>query len=159
METIGLVVEEIWVFELSRNYMIEMSRDILGGAPLSWVSTLPSFKGHEPFKYGDKTFLICGMTTWPMCHVTLWVGSTHHLVTTLLSLGLISPVKAEIKCLSFVKWSLYWNVTWLFGWVLLILSHWPATFGVHRLYGSGDDGVFNISSNFNPRFINGQYMR
>ena len=84
---------------------------------------------------------------------------TSPLVTTLLKLGLIGPVKAEIKRLAFVKWSLYWNVTWLFGRVLLILSHCPATFGIHRLYGSGDDGVFNISSNFNRRFKNGQYMR
>ena len=36
------------VFALSRDHTIEVSRDVLDGAPSSWVSTLPSFGCHRP---------------------------------------------------------------------------------------------------------------
>ena len=62
------------VFYFSPDNTIELSRDILGRAPSSWVSTLPSFGGHGPCECADKTFLICHMTTWMICHVTLLVG-------------------------------------------------------------------------------------
>ena len=52
------------VFELSRDCRIEVSRDFLGEAPSSWVSTLPILGGHEPCECGYITFLICHRTTW-----------------------------------------------------------------------------------------------
>ena len=54
---------------------------------------------------------------------------------------------------------------WVCGWDPLILNPYPARFGVHRSYGTGNNGVFCISSNSNsnsnaevpmPRFRNGQ---
>ena len=53
----------------------------------------------------------------------------------------------------------------LCGWGPLILSDHPATFWVHRPYGTGNKDICNISSNSNsksnaevpmPRFTNGQ---
>ena len=63
------------------HHTIEVLRDFLSETPSSWLSTLPSFGGHEPCECGDKTFLIYHLTTWSMCHLTLWVGSfilSHH---------------------------------------------------------------------------------
>ena len=37
---------------------------VLGRAPSSWFSTLPSFGAHEPSECGHKKFLICHVTTW-----------------------------------------------------------------------------------------------
>ena len=62
------------VFDFPFDHTIEVSRDFLGGAPSSWVSTLPSFRGHGPCECEDKTFLICHLTMWSMCHLTLLVG-------------------------------------------------------------------------------------
>ena len=62
------------IFYFSFDHTIKVSRDFLGGAPSSWVSTLLNFGGHGPCKCGDKTFLICHLTMWSMCHVTLLVG-------------------------------------------------------------------------------------
>ena len=55
------------------DHTIEVSRDFLDAAPSSCVSTLPSFGDHGPCECGDKTFLICHLTMWSMCHVTLLV--------------------------------------------------------------------------------------
>ena len=62
------------IFDFPFDHTIEVSREFLGGCPSSWVSTLPSFGGHDPCECGDKTFLICHLTVWSMCHVTLLVG-------------------------------------------------------------------------------------
>ena len=62
------------VFDFPFDHTIEVSRDFLGGAPSSWVSILPSFAGHGCCECGDKTFLICHLTMWTMCHVTFLVG-------------------------------------------------------------------------------------
>ena len=59
-------------------------------------------------------------------------------VTTLQSLGSISLVKVEIQRLLFVTWLHYRSVRWLCGWSPLILSNYPAKFGVHRPYENGD---------------------
>ena len=65
----------------------------------------------------------------------------------------------------FVTWPRCRSVTWLCGWGRLILNHHPARFGVHRPYGTGNNGVCSISSDSNsdsnaevpmPRFTNGQ---
>ena len=32
---------------------------------------------HRPWESGDVTSLICHVTTWWICYVTLWVGSLH----------------------------------------------------------------------------------
>ena len=61
-------------FYFSPDNTVEVSRGFLGGAPSSWVSTLPSFAGHGPCECGDQTFLICHVTTWMMCYVTFWLG-------------------------------------------------------------------------------------
>ena len=45
----------------------------------------PHIISHQPAKFGlhrpcesrDITFLICHLTTWTMCQMTLWVGSPH----------------------------------------------------------------------------------
>ena len=63
-----------YVFDFSHNHTIEVPRDFLGGAPSSWFSLLPRIKGHGPCEWGDKTFLVCHVIMWSMCHVTLWVG-------------------------------------------------------------------------------------
>ena len=62
------------VFDFPFDHTIEVSRDFLGGAPSSRVSTLLSFGGHGPCECGDKTFSICHLTMWLMCHLTLLVG-------------------------------------------------------------------------------------
>ena len=62
-------------------------------------------------------------------------------------MGSVGLVKVEIKCFLFVTWPRYRSVTWLCEWSPLILSHHPAKFGVHRPYGTGNNGVCNISSN------------
>ena len=55
------------VFDFSGDHTIEVSRELLGGAPSSWFSTLPNFGGHGPCECGDKTFLICHVLMWLMC--------------------------------------------------------------------------------------------
>ena len=65
------VVRKYDVFELSCDYRIKVSRDILGGAPSSRVSALSSFGGHRACESGDKTFLIA---TWPR---DWWPRSPH----------------------------------------------------------------------------------
>ena len=62
------------IFDFPFDNAIEVWRDVLGRAPSSWVSTLPSFGGHGPCECGDKKFLTCHLTMWSMCHVTLLVG-------------------------------------------------------------------------------------
>ena len=65
----------------------------------------------------------------------------------------------------FATWPRYQSVTWLCGWVPLILSPHPARFGVHRPYITGNNSVCSVSSNSNsnsdssaevpmPRFTN-----
>ena len=87
-------------------------------------------------------------------------------VTTLLNLGSTGLVIVEISVFLFTKWPQYRSVTWLCGWGPLILSDHPAKFRVHRPYGTGNNGICNISSNSNsisnsnvkvpmPRFTNG----
>ena len=72
-----------------------------------------------------------------------WLFGTHlWWVSTLLSLGSASLVKVEIYRFLFVTWPLDRCVTWLCGWGLLILSHHPAKFRVHRLCESEDKAVF-----------------
>ena len=63
-----------YVFDFSRNHTFELPRDFLGGVPSSWFSTLPRFRGPGPCEWEDKTFLICRVIMWLMCHLTLWVG-------------------------------------------------------------------------------------
>ena len=60
------------VFNLSRDYRVEMSRDSLGGAPSSLVSTLPGFWAMGLL---NITFLICHITTWSMCHVNFTIDA------------------------------------------------------------------------------------
>ena len=84
------------VFDFPFDHTIEVSRDFLGGAPSSWVSTLPSFAGHGRCECGDKTVLICHLTMWSMCHMTLFVWVPVSWVTNWLSLGSIGLVKGEI---------------------------------------------------------------
>ena len=62
------------VFDFPFDHTIHVSRDFLGAARSSWVSTLPSFGGLGSCDCGDKTFLICHLTMWLMRHVTLLVG-------------------------------------------------------------------------------------
>ena len=62
------------IFDFQFDHTIKVSRDFLGEAPSSWVSALPSFRGHGPCECGDKTFLNFHQTMWSMCHVTLLVG-------------------------------------------------------------------------------------
>ena len=83
-------------------------------------------------------------------------------VTTLQSLGSIGLAKVELECFLFVTWTRYRSVTWLCGWGPLVLSHHPAKFGVHRPYGTLNNGVYYIGSNSNSnaevpmsRFTNG----
>ena len=76
-------------------------------------------------------------------------------------------MKVEL-CFLFLTWPRYRSVTSLCGWGPLSLSYHSAKFGVHRPYGTGNNGVSSISSNFNsisssnssaevpmPRFTNG----
>ena len=68
-------------------------------------------------------------------------------------------------------WMRHQSVTWLCGSGPLILSHHPAKIGVHRPYGTVNNGICNISSNSSstsnsnsnaqvpmPRFTNGCYF-
>ena len=43
------------------------------------------------------------------------------------------PFENEDKYFWFVTWPHDWTITWLCGWIFLILSHHPAKFGVHTL--------------------------
>ena len=63
-----------------------------------------------------------------------------------MSIGL---AKVEIYRFLFATWPQYQRVTWICGRGPLILSDNPAKFGVHRPYGTGNNGVCNISSNSN----------
>ena len=91
-----LWLRKYYVFNFPFDHTIEVSRDFLGGAPSSWVSTLPSFGGHGPCECGDKTFLICHLNMWSMCHVTLLVGISLSYATNWLILGSIDLVKVEM---------------------------------------------------------------
>ena len=70
----GPVVEKIWRFWFSiwpHNWSVTWL--------FRWGSLILSqhptkFSGHGPCECGDKTFLICHLTVWSMCHVTLLVG-------------------------------------------------------------------------------------
>ena len=77
-------------------------------------------------------------------------------------------MKVEIYRFLLATWPQSQSVTWLCRWRLLVLSDRPATFRVHRPYGTGNNGVCNISSNSNsisnsnsntevptPKFTNG----
>ena len=63
-------------------------------------------------------------------------------VTMLLSLWTLGLVKVKIKYFWFVAWPHYWSVTWLCGWISLILNHHPAKFWIHTLYESGNIKFF-----------------
>ena len=89
-------------------------------------------------------------------------------VSTLLKFGYTGIMKVEIYHFLFVTWQLGRCVTWLCGWGPLILSDHPASLGVHRPSGTGNNGVCNISSNPNSnsnakvpmsRFTNGCFMK
>ena len=63
--------------------------------------------------------------------------------TTIFYLVIIDLVQAEIKNCSIksVTWPARphnWRIMWIFGWELLLVSHYPAEFGGHMLFGSGD---------------------
>ena len=62
--------------------------------------------------------------------------------TTLQSLGSAGIVKVEIYCFWFVTWPRDRCVTWFCRWDPIILSHYPAKFGVHRPRESGDITFF-----------------
>ena len=89
---------------------------------------------HRSREGGDITFLIC--------HVNVsrdFVGGPL----------IVSLVNVEIQRFLLVTRPQYWSVTWICGWVLLILSHYPAKFRVHRPYETGNSGVCNITFNSN----------
>ena len=75
-----------------------------------------------------------------MCHVTLWVRSPHRKScecgdcgNNVFYLSRDHNIEVSRDC----------------GWVLLILSHYPATFRVLRPYETGNSGVCNITLNSN----------
>ena len=163
----GLVVEEIWRFWFFRwphNWSVMW---LFVWRPLILNQHPAKFWCHGPCEYGDQTCLICYVTTWWMCHLTLWVRFPHLKLTTLLSLGSIGLVKRFL----FVTWPRYRIVMWLWGCDPLILNYHAAMFDVHTLNGTKNNGVCSISfnsnssSNFNPnaevlmpRFTNGPYF-
>ena len=53
-------------------------------------------------------------------------------------LGAMGLVNVEIKRSWFVMWSRGRCVTWLCRWDAIILSHYPAKFGTHRPWESGN---------------------
>ena len=125
---------------------------------------------YRPSESEDKTFLICHVTTWLMCHVTLWVRSHHTKSLPCKARGPQALWKCRYNVFLLVTRPRYRSVTWLCGWGPLILSDHPAKFGVHRPYGTENNGVCNISSNSNsisssnsnaevpmPRFTNGRF--
>ena len=65
-----LVLVGIFVFILGEHklsfYITQLKCHVtfLVRPPSSWSSTLTSFRGHECCECGDKTFLICHVTTW-----------------------------------------------------------------------------------------------
>ena len=95
------------------------------------------FVGLAPCESENIIFLIWHVTTQSKCHVILWTGSPYP-KSSPLSLGSIGLVKVKIQRFWLVTWPHGWCVTWLCGWGTLILSHHPATFGVHRPRESGD---------------------
>ena len=95
-----------------------------------WLSLILShhpatFGVHIIYDSGNITFFICQVTT--KCFVTLWVGSTHPR-----PLGSIGIAEVEIKRFWFVTWPRDRCVTWRCRWGFLILSYYPAKFGVHK---------------------------
>ena len=72
------------------------------GSSLLILVTTAMFVGLAPCESKSGIFLICYVTTWSICYMTLWVGPIHPVttssvqVTTLLSLGSICLEKVEI---------------------------------------------------------------
>ena len=62
--------------------------------------------------------------------------------TILHSLGSVGLVKVEIHCFWLVTWPRDRCVTWFCIWDPIILSHYPAKFGVHKPCESGDITFF-----------------
>ena len=50
------MVEQIWRFDFSRDHTTEMLRDVLGGAPSSWFSTIPSSGSVDLVNVDTKRF-------------------------------------------------------------------------------------------------------
>ena len=62
-------------FDFSRDHGTEVSRDFLGGASLSWFSTLQSFGSRGLCQCRDKTFWL---DTWPRDPCVTWLCRCHH---------------------------------------------------------------------------------
>ena len=97
----------------------------------------------EIWHFWIVTWLLDRNATWPY----EWAPS--HWVITLPSFGGHGPHECQDITFLIGRMTTWWIVMWLWGWGFLILTHYPAKFGVHRPYGSGYTGVCNISSNSN----------
>ena len=110
------------------------------------TSTLLSLRGHRPCGKENMIFLKYHVTTELKWHVTLWVWPPHPDSAPYQGVMGLANVEIDFR-FWFVTWPQYCGVMWLCGWGPLILSHHPAKFGVHKPYGTENNGVFNISSN------------
>ena len=130
---------------MSCDYRIEVSCDFFG-THSCWVSTLLSLGSTGPVKVEIYCFLF---DMWPLGQCVTWLCGWATLILSdhTAKLGVIGLAKVEIYRFLFVTWPQCWSVTWLCGWGPLNLSDHPAKFRVHRPYGTGNNGVCNISSN------------
>ena len=106
-------------------------------ASTSFLST-----SRRPCGWRNMTFLIFHVTTQLKCHVIFWVGPPHPDSAPYQVLGAKVLVNVEIKRFWLDTWPRDPCVTWLCKWGSLIVSHYPAKFGVHRVCESGNITFF-----------------
>ena len=106
------------------------------------ASTSFPFTSRRPCGWRNMTFLIFHVTTQLKCHVTFWVGLPHPDSVPNQVLGARGLVNVEIKRFRLDTWLRDRCVTWHCRWGLLILSHHPAKFGIHRPCESGNVTFF-----------------
>ena len=100
----------------------------------------PLILSHQPAKFGVHR-------PCKSKDIKLFDLSRDHVVdvswaTTLQRLGSVGLVKVEIYCFWFATWPRDRCVTRFCKWDPIILSHYPAQFGVHRPCESGDITFF-----------------
>ena len=102
------------------------------------ASTSLPFTSRRPCAWRNMTFFIFHVTTQLKCHVTFCVRSPHLDSAPYQVLGARGLVNVEIKRFWYDTWPRDQCVMWLCRWGPLILSHYPAKFGVHRPCESGN---------------------
>ena len=140
LNRVKVKIKYFWFVTWSRDRYLAW---LCGGCLFILSQQSAKFGIHRPCESGGIIPLMCHLVTWFVCRVALWVGFPH-------------PKWPCCKVWGpYALWKWNYNVFYLsrdrdievsrdFP---LNLSYHSAKFGVHRPYGTGNNGVCNIGSN------------